>query len=708
MYHIEYDRYGNTGMVSVGIANNGGGTTEYPLVTNVRDGKNGELKQQLYGNGLLIDYIYDSVGRLSSTKRNNAVSAEYTYDARGNLAVARENITGYWRRFSYDAGNRLKTLRTSDGGRIAYDYDVLDRVTKKQYNYNGVKRESTYGYGSDSRKGAQTLMANGSVGTAVNTTYDGLNRVTRIERKPQTNVNTQVNTTVTYVSGSGTNGTTMLPSQYVSQLQMNGGAESQVHSSTYAYDANGNISGMLENGSEIQYSYDALGQLTEVRDTRRYRRIKYEYDQLGNVQTKKVYTENYMGSVLESTVTYEYGDSIWKDKLTEYDGDAITYDWIGNPLQYRDGMQFTWSGRQLNSAVYGSTNATYTYNEDGIRTSKTVSGTKTAYFLEGSTVIAQKTGSNVMWFLYESDGTRAGLEYNGERYLYVYNGQGDVVALVGTNGVVAKYTYDEWGKQLSVKDANGSDITSASHIAILNPFRYRGYYYDTESGLYYLNSRYYDPTTGRFINADGLIGANDDLMGYNLFAYCSNNPVNRADLNGYFSTGLTPFISYAQVTQDVYKMAIFSNAYEKSTGKAYNFQDDYDSIKVNVSTKEVTPYENAYSDIITWCTMFLLTSYNQAFTLMDIALAIFGGSDTPPVGTYTMYSITMNKDVTFQYRYYDGRYRSYRTKPVKVTNTLTETYLVGPRNANFVHKLYSHMSYGSELYLYQAEPWRRR
>ena len=438
MYHIEYDRYGNTGMVSVGIANNGGGTTEYPLVTNVRDGKNGELKQQLYGNGLLIDYIYDSVGRLSSTKRNNAVSAEYKYDARGNLAVARENITGYWRQFSYDAGNRLKTLRTSDGGRIAYDYDVLDRVTKKQYNYNGVKRESTYGYGSDSRKGAQTLMANGSVGTAVNTTYDGLNRVTRIERKPQTNVNTQVNTTVTYVSGSGTNGTTMLPSQYVSQLQMNGGAESQVHSSTYAYDANGNISGMLENGSEIQYSYDALGQLTEVRDTRRYRRIKYEYDQLGNVQTKKVYTENYMGSVLESTVTYEYGDSMWKDKLTEYDGDAITYDWIGNPLQYRDGMQFTWSGRQLNSAVYGSTNATYTYNEDGIRTSKTVSGKKTAYFLEGSTVIAQKTGSNVMWFLYESDGTRAGLEYNGERYLYVYNGQGDVVALVGTNGVVAK------------------------------------------------------------------------------------------------------------------------------------------------------------------------------------------------------------------------------------------------------------------------------
>ena len=100
--------------------------------------------------------------------------------------------------------------------------------------------------------------------------------------------------------------------------------------------------------------------------------------------------------------------------------------------------------------------------------------------------------------------------------------------------IAARYVYDAWGDIVSVTDANGNAITDQNHVANQNPIRYRGYYYDTESGLYYLNSRYYDPVTCRFINADGYVSTGQDITGFNMFAYCGNNPVNRADSSGEF------------------------------------------------------------------------------------------------------------------------------------------------------------------------------
>ena len=130
-----------------------------------------------------------------------------------------------------------------------------------------------------------------------------------------------------------------------------------------------------------------------------------------------------------------------------------------------------------------------------------------------------------MLFLYDDNGGRIGVQYNGANYLYVYNAQGDVIAIVDANhNVVVKYTYDEWGNKVSV---TGS---MAGTLGVQNPFRYRGYCYDEETGWYYLQSRYYDPVTGRFINADGQI--NDGVLGANLFAYCENNPVNMVDYDG--------------------------------------------------------------------------------------------------------------------------------------------------------------------------------
>ena len=105
--------------------------------------------------------------------------------------------------------------------------------------------------------------------------------------------------------------------------------------------------------------------------------------------------------------------------------------------------------------------------------------------------------------------------------------QGDITAIVDTNqNFMATYAYDAWGNILSV-----NNLTS-DNIGTLNPLRYRGYYYDTESGFYYLQSRYYDPAIGRFINIDGLVSTGTGFLGYNMFAYCDNNPIKFIDIKG--------------------------------------------------------------------------------------------------------------------------------------------------------------------------------
>jgi RHS repeat-associated protein len=117
--------------------------------------------------------------------------------------------------------------------------------------------------------------------------------------------------------------------------------------------------------------------------------------------------------------------------------------------------------------------------------------------------------------------------YNGTTYYYQRNGQGDIIGMYNSSGTkVVSYTYDVWGKLLTT---SGS---LASTLGENNPLRYRGYYYDNETGFYYLQSRYYDPTTGRFISPDVLVSTGQSIIGYNMFAYCLNNPVNMSDESG--------------------------------------------------------------------------------------------------------------------------------------------------------------------------------
>ncbi len=243
------------------------------------------------------------------------------------------------------------------------------------------------------------------------------------------------------------------------------------------------------------------------------------------------------------TKTYTYGDSSWADLLTKYNGKAITYDGIGNMLTY-NGSTYTWMGCELRKITNGSNTYSYKYNADGIRTSKTVNGTTTEFFLNGSQILAQKTGDSVMRFFYDSTGKRVGFANGTMLFYYLYNVQGDVIAIVraATGQIVAKYSYDAWGN---------CTVTNATGYAVgdKNPFRYRGYYYDTETGLYYLNSRYYNPEFGRFISADGLID-NRGATSQNLFAYCYNNPINYSDADGHLPKWLSGVLDVASgITQ---------------------------------------------------------------------------------------------------------------------------------------------------------------
>lgn len=191
------------------------------------------------------------------------------------------------------------------------------------------------------------------------------------------------------------------------------------------------------------------------------------------------------------------------------------------------------------STLKMSSSNSYT-GTNGNRTKKVANGVTTEYYLNEGTIVAEKKGSDVIRYLFDENGGRYGFELNGAKYYYVFNGQGDVVAVANAiANEIARYTYDSWGRLLSVKDYQGNDKSGdPTFVGNINPIRYRGYYYDTETGFYATGTRYYDPVVGRFISPDtrDVLTATTDQPNHdkNLFAYCDNNPIMRADNSGEF------------------------------------------------------------------------------------------------------------------------------------------------------------------------------
>ncbi len=171
---------------------------------------------------------------------------------------------------------------------------------------------------------------------------------------------------------------------------------------------------------------------------------------------------------------------------------------------------------------------TFTYDANGMRTQRSNGSTTYNYTYHGSQLTHMTIGSNSLHFYYDASGMPLSVVYNGATYYYILSLQGDVVAILNSSGVsVVEYTYDAWGRLLS---ATGS---MSGTLGLHNPLRYRGYVYDRETGLYYLQSRYYNPAICRFISADSLI-APGTAVGVNQFVYCCNNPVSYSDPTGHW------------------------------------------------------------------------------------------------------------------------------------------------------------------------------
>ena len=175
------------------------------------------------------------------------------------------------------------------------------------------------------------------------------------------------------------------------------------------------------------------------------------------------------------------------------------------------------------------------------RTSKTVNGVTTTYRLEGTKILSETTNNVTTQYIYDTNDSVIGFVYSGQTYYFDKNAQGDVIRIYNTSGTaICEYTYDAWGNFTA---------TGNLTVAYANPFRYRSYYYDTESHLYYLQSRYYDDLTGRFLNADEFIYIfNNGLSMPSLFAYSNNNPVNYVDNEGNFAISFATIAVIAGLT----------------------------------------------------------------------------------------------------------------------------------------------------------------
>ena len=490
----------------------------------------GTLTATTYGNGAKISSRYDDFNRVTGVVygEETAPRYEYDYNAKGQVARVRDNLLNRTTQSEYDLANRPVRVKTSEDtkhvytGQVAYDnvYGNLSEFTEK-VGENRQEYGTKFGYDDENRPTSLTYSMGATTIGQSTTTIDKLNRTTFSAVK----LGSKTFTSEYHFAagGYGTGSVTNLVAS-ITQPGCNCG---------YGYDDNGNIASATLNGKWTGYTYDALGQLIQVNDhsdTRSGKNgttWKYAYDLGGNILKKERFAYADTTNPLE-TVTYTYGDANWRDKLTAVNGNAIAYDAIGNPLN--DGTwTYTWqNGRQLQKMQKSGVTAEFVYNADGLRVQKTVNGVATKYTLHGKNVVHMTSGTDELHIFYDTQNRPAVVVYNGTAYAYVKSLQGDIVAILDESGnAVVSYGYDAWGAPLWCTGE------LAETLGKVQPFRYRGYVFDEETGLYYLRSRYYNPGWGRFVNADNMIAE------LNLFTYCKDSPILLYDPNGKWSLNKT-------------------------------------------------------------------------------------------------------------------------------------------------------------------------
>ena len=409
---------------------------------------------------------------------------------------------------------------------VSYEYDKNTNLTQQVEVTNGVTTTTAYTYDDDNR--IKTVTTGDTVVTYTYDTYGRVSQKVTTTGTPAVPVKTEA---FTYTSPAGST------SAQVATYAITYSDRTVTY--TYTYDNNGNILSVYDDWGQYttSYAYDSANQL--VRENNQYWEFTHdwEYDSAGNIKNRKEYaytTGELQNTTATRTVTYGYPsvppleegqkNPVWGDLLTSLNGENIVYDGIGNPTSGY-GWNYTWEhGRQLKAMSGDFEDWTYEYNADGMRTMRT-NGTRTyEYVYNGSQLTQMKVDGYTFNFTYDANGTPLTISQGNEVYYYITNLQGDVVALHSvTGGSEALYSYDAWGM---------CRCDAFSDIEFYNPLRYRGYVYDEETQLYYLQSRYYDPSVGRFLNADGFTSTGQGVVGNNMFVYCGNNPIIYEDSSG--------------------------------------------------------------------------------------------------------------------------------------------------------------------------------
>lgn len=520
----------------------------------------GNLDSETNRLGIKTTYTYYSTGE---KKKESLDIYEYNYNIKGNLTkvyVDGVNTLSY----NYDEDYNLTSEVYANGQSIRYEYDDNNNLVR-QYHNNDASAYVTYSYNADNE-----LTEKVNTDTGLKSVYDGDNvevyktsdntlvqsyTESKTEADEDNGIEARTDITethfgatyssvikdksVSYINGNNTLEYSYTENDNTVDLDTVKYNNSSVLSANYSYDNNGNITKKdYGNSSSVTNTYDNKNRITSTS----YNGKTFNYTHDVNRQLTAASGDNYSafyayddrGNITNKTVNgtstvFDYSTDGWNDKLISVNGTTLTYDANGNVLTYGD-KSFTWSsGRNLASITDDDGNTySYTYDENGIRTSKTVNDVTTYYNTKDGVILSQTDDTNTMYFQYDTSGIPLGFILNGTQYLYLTNQMGDVVAITDSTGaVIANYTYDEWG--------NITDISGNTNIANTNPLRYRGYYYDNETGYYYLQSRYYDAGISRFINSDiyDMAGAASQISeSSNLMSYCYNNPINSSDMYG--------------------------------------------------------------------------------------------------------------------------------------------------------------------------------
>lgn len=578
-YSYEYDIYGNPASIKV----NNTALAEY---TYTDGGAN--IGSITYANGSALVYTYDNAGNIltistasvseTGALENQILKYQYTY-SNGNIATITDNISNTITRYE-DNGYKTYLIGEDSSETQIYSYTATDNVSNLAYvndgitlgisnisgdkNYNRTTGKTVYSGTSQISRNNSTNESSVSKTASTSAEVDYYNRT--LSSSFGSGNNTLTNA-YTYKTETDENGKTTTSNQVDSSALMLG---TEAYNYSYTYDTAGRLtSKSLNNELLVSYKYDAAGQLIRENNKEIGETYLYTYDNGGNKSTSYYceFTEAENVSVEDCTVydTFEYNNT-WKDQASKFNGTDITYDELGNMLKKGRYQSYYWEGRQLTKSRISNTRFNhYSYDANGLRTeTKTANSTGTTVYADYKYVWNENTqlasqnlsvkralnfsdsyghrttlgiGNYTTFIIYNELGEAVGFSIDDGTNIKVYyymkdvTGQIDAVVDVETNTLVYSCTYDAWGYILD-------EYCTNALVAYGNPLRYKDYNYDIESNLYYLQSRYYDVSMCRFINADDPLltdTALGDTLSINMYTYCANNPISNADPTGYIN-----------------------------------------------------------------------------------------------------------------------------------------------------------------------------